>query len=364
MTIRENFGVMCVSLAAGMLLHAGPANAQGCIVARSSSLINGPETAGGYMAPGQWDISIGYRHQFSFRHFVGDVEQKQRIELGTEVMNKINLLNVNVTYQATKRFSFTISAPLLLASRRKNDSPYTTTAQGPGDILVTSQAWLWRPTGESAGNISVGFGVVLPTGRDNVTNSVDALDGQGPHNMVVDYSIQPGTGGYGLNFQWQSFRNLSQSTQIYLNASYVATPQNTNHVLRSTTSTDPLTMYNSISDEYLLEAGVAHTLRILPGVTLTFGPRWEGVPARDLIGDSLGFRRPGYAVSLEPGIQYVHGMSLFTFSVAKAIHRDRTVSVPDSINGTHGDAAFADYVWFAGYSYRFGGRHGAAPHDM
>ena len=29
--------------------------------------------------------------------------------------------------------------------------------------------------------------------------------------------------------------------------------------------------------------------------------------------------------------------------------------MPDRITGSHGDAAFADYVWFASYSYRFGG---------
>lgn len=363
--MKAQRGFLTVFTAAlfGTLLHVQPANAQGCIVARSASLTNGPETAGGYMAPGEWDVSIGYRHQYSFRHFVGDVEQKQRIQLGNQVMNKINLLNLNVTYQATKRFSFTFSAPLLLASRRSNNSPYTTTAQGLGDVLATAQGWLWKPTGESAGNMSFGLGVVLPTGKDNVINRVDAFDGKGPRDVVLDYSVQPGAGGYGLAFQWQSFRNLSRTTQTYLNASYIATPQNTNNVLRSTTSTNPLTKYSSISDQYLVQAGVAHAIRAVRGLTLTFGPRWEGVPAKDLIGDSLGFRRPGYAISLEPGFQYTRGMSLFTFSVGKAIHRDRTRSVPDRIAGTHGDAAFADYVWFAGYSYRFGGRHRAAHHD-
>jgi hypothetical protein len=99
---------------------------------------------------------------------------------------------------------------------------------------------------------------------------------------------------------------------------------------------------------------------------LTFGPRWEGVPAKDLIGDSLGFRRPGYAVSLAPGFQYVRGRSLLTVEVGKAILRDRTRSLPDRISGTHGDAAFADYVWLASYSYRFGGktRHPQVDHDM
>jgi hypothetical protein len=341
------------------------AHAQGCIVARSSSVLaSGPETSGGYMVPGEWDVSIGYRHQFSFRHFVGDVEQKQRIQMGNQVMNKINLLNLNVTYQATPRFSFTASAPLLLASRRANNSPYTTTTQGVGDMYFTAEGWIWKPTGESAGNASFGFGVLLPTGSDGVVNRVDAFDGKGPRDVVADYSIQPGAGGYGLVFQWQSFRNIGGSTQMYLNANYIATPQNTTHVLRTTNSTNPLTMYSSISDEYLMQAGIARPIAKVRGLSVSFGPRWEGVPAKDLIGDNLGFRRPGYAVSLEPGFQYVRGMSLFSFSVAKAIRRDRTRSVPDRISGTHGDAAFADYVWLASYSYRFGGRGHSVHHDM
>jgi hypothetical protein len=347
--------VTTVTIAAGALVQMQPARGQGCIVARSSSTLAGPETQGGYLAPGEFNVTIGYRHQFSFRHFVGDVEQTYRIQQGTQVMNKINLVNVTATYQASRRLSFTASAPLLLASRRANNSPYTTSAQGFGDTLLTAQGWLWDTRENYRGNIAVGFGMMFPTGKDNVTNRVDAFNGKGPQDTVLDYSIQPGSGGYGLVFQWQSFRNVGGATQLFLNASYIATPQNTNGVLRSSTSTNPLTRYNSISDEYLVEAGVARVIRRVRGLALTFGPRWEGVPAKDLIGDSLGFRRPGYAVSLEPGFQYTFGRNLLTASVGKAIHRDRTRSVPDRIAGTHGDAAFADYIWLASYSFRFGG---------
>src|SRR4051794_36976766 len=86
---------------------------QGCIVARSSSVNGGPETEGGYLAPGEFEFTTGLRHQFSFRHFVGDVEQKQRIQQGTQIMNKINLLNFGLTYQLSHRFSVQLDAPLL-----------------------------------------------------------------------------------------------------------------------------------------------------------------------------------------------------------------------------------------------------------
>ena len=89
-------------------------------------------------------------------------------------------------------------------------------------------------------------------------------------------------------FQWQAFKNLPNTTQLYFNGSYIATPQNTNGVLRGSSSSNPLTAYNSISDQYLLEAGVAHALKRVRGLTLTFGPRWEGVPAMFAFRDQDG----------------------------------------------------------------------------
>src|SRR5689334_6088889 len=203
-------------------LHVPQAGAQGCIVARSSSLVSGPETAGGYMAQGEWDVSIGYRHQYSFRHFVGDVEQKQRIQIGNQVMNKINLENFNLTYQITPRFSVTGSMPLLLASRRSNNSPYTTTSQGIGDTSLLVSGWLWNPKSKTRGNISIGLGVSLPTGRNNVINNVDSFNGAGPQPVYLDYSIQPGTGGWGIILQWQAFRALGHEAAVFFSGNYIS----------------------------------------------------------------------------------------------------------------------------------------------
>jgi hypothetical protein len=349
-------------VAAAILVPSATLYGQGCILARSSSDAGGPESQGGYLSPGEFEFTLGMRHQFSFRHYVGDVEQTYRIQQGTQVMNKINLLTFDLDYQVSRRFSLQIDAPLLLASRRKNDSPYTLTAQGIGDIIVSGQGWVWNPAENTRGNIAFTFGAMLPSGKDDVMNRVDAFNGQGPQNMLVDYSIQPGSGGYGIVFGWQAFKNLGNLAQAYFNGSYIATPQDTNGVVRSTTA--PLLEQSvSISDEYLLESGFAVPIPEVRGLSITAGPRWEGVPAHDLIGNNDGFRRPGYAVSIETGFQYARGRHLVTFTIAKAIRRDRTVSYPDSVYGTHGDAAFADYVWLGSYSVRFGGHHpGHASH--
>jgi hypothetical protein len=360
---RFSLTLILAVFAIGSFCSLQPAWGQGCIVARSNGEVGGPQSEGGYLAPGEINFAIDYRHQFSFRHFIGPTEQTQRLALGTEVMNKINLENVVVTYQMTPRFSVTASMPVLSASRRSNNSPYTNTTAGIGDTSFMVSGWLWNPQENKRGNVQFGIGLSLPTGRDNLTNMVDKFDGKGLVSSLPDYSIQPGSGGYGIAFQWVAYKNVRHE-QLYFNGSYLATPQDVNNVLRSTsTNAATLTQYASISDQYLLEAGIAHPISKIRGLTLTLGPRMEGVPAHDLIGDALGFRRPGFAISLEPGFQYAHNGSAFTFQFGKALYRDRTRSEADIITGGHGDAAFADWVWLASYSYRIPTRHKEAhPH--
>jgi hypothetical protein len=342
-----------------------PAWGQGCIVARSNGDVGGPESEGGYLQPGDFDFDIGYRHQFSYIHFVGPTEQSYRVADGTEVENKINLENLSVTYQLTSRFSITADVPVLTASRHTNDSPVIYTSSGIGDSSFMVQGWLWNPKENKRGNIQISFGLLAPTGKDNVANVVDAQTGKGPVYTIVDYSIQPGQGSWGLPLQWVTYKNWANN-QLYFNGDYVMMLQDTNNVVRTGAAANPLTLtqYNAVSDQYLLEAGVAHPISRIRGLTITFGPRMEGVPSRNLlpVGNNLGFRRPGFAISLEPGIQYSRGRSVFSAEIARAIYRDRTRSVPDDLTGGHGDAAFANYVWLASYSFRFS-PHGSPHHD-
>ena len=58
-------------------------------------------------------------------------------------------------------------------------------------------------------------------------------------------------------------------------------------------------------------------------------------------------------VAVEPALAYVAGKNTITLGVPFAIYRNRLVSVADEANGTHGDAAFADYLILVGYSRRF-----------
>jgi len=106
-------------LLAGFLYIAPPALlGQGCIIAHSFGEVGGPTTQGGYLQPGHWQLTIGYRHQYSFRHFVGSTEQVYRTQTNSAVRNRINLFTADLTYQITNRWSVDFNLPLEFASRR------------------------------------------------------------------------------------------------------------------------------------------------------------------------------------------------------------------------------------------------------
>ena len=337
--------------------------AQGCIVARSPQQIlpgidqNGlPTGQGGFLQPGHFQLTIGERHQYSFQHFVGDVYQEYRAQLHNQVQNRINIVTADLMYQWTPRISFEINMPFLFASRKTQNSPVKYQASGLGDIILAANTWILNPKKPYRGNASVGIGLLMPTGNDDVQNTTNST-GSGPVVRVtapVDYSIQPGNGGYGMVMQWQGFRAVGNHLIFYIDGDYIASQGGNNGVQRATSTTTPLNNFVARSDQYLLEGGVSIPIEQVRGLAVVFGARDEGVPARNLFpNDNDGFRRPGFAVSAGPGVQYGRGSNILSGSVFKAIHRDRTTSVPDEVYGTHGDAAFAQYVWLASYTHRF-----------
>ncbi|HZP03487.1 MAG TPA: transporter [Terracidiphilus sp.] len=359
-TARRNLKAAGILVSAILLtLSLRSASGQGCVLARSPE--DGmPTGQGGILAPGHFQLTIGERHQFSYQHFVGDVYQVTRQQAHNQVENRINLITANLTYQWTPRISVEVDAPFLFASRKTENSPIKYQASGVGDTIFGFNAWIRNPSRSPKTNVSVGLGIMVPTGNDDVTNNVNTnTTGTGAATNVVtpvDYSIQPGNGGWGLVMQWAGYTPAGKSMILYWDGDYIATQGGTNGVQRGATlsSTQPLNNYVAISDQYLVEAGALLPVWHEHGIGATFGPRWEGVPSRNLFPVSNdGFRRPGFAVTLGPGIQYAHGPNLLQAGVYKAVHRDRTTSYPDSVYGSHGDAAFAQYVWLASWTHRF-----------
>jgi hypothetical protein len=305
---------------------------------------------------------LGYRYQPSHRHFVGDVENVSRAQLHTEIYNLYHLLDVGVERQVNERWSVFASLPMVFAHRNQLYAPTAKyVVNGIGDVSFGARAWIFKPPTESGNNISVGLSIKTPTGKSDASQAA-TLNGQ-TIVATADQSIQAGDGGWGFALDAQGFRRMKKiDTQLYFSGVYLFNPMGTNgaYTFRSFPQLNHREDYMSITDQYLFRAGFGHVVPrvrgLIPtirGLAVSFGARWEGVPAHDVFGSSNGFRRPGYALSLDPGLLYTRNNYTFTVNGPWAVRRDRTRSVPDVLNGIHGDAAFADYTVILSLGHRF-----------
>jgi thiol-disulfide isomerase/thioredoxin len=332
------------------------------VISRSGLESNGAE-GGGYLRPGDWTSSVGVRHVYSHVHFSGPTENFSRAQLGTEVQSKTNIDTLTATYQLTPRLSLTGTLPFVYASRRQQAQYATLHTSGIGDISLGAQYWVRSPKSENAGanNAQVGLSLLIPSGNDRQSNVVATSYGAATSTQYPDYSVQPGAGTWGMIMSWQAFQNLGNNTIAFVDGSYVMTQGGyhsfwTSHGGTSNSAPSPtlgMTQFDAIQDQYMLEVGASHPAPRIRGLGMTVTVRAEGVPAHNLIGNDLGFRRPGFGLALTPGVIYTRGHNMLQFSVGKVMVRDRTKSVAEEINGVHeGDAAFANYVWMAGYTLR------------
>lgn len=321
---------------------------------------------------GTWQVNIGYRHFNSFRHFVGDVEQKQRIEQGTQVINDAHAMDFGLSYMINPRLSLSINLPLQSNDRSSlyehygnsttanpEQKRFHTKSQGIGDLRLSASYWIKDPSKAPRFNFALGAGVKLPTGDAGVEDDFHKLDKEKKDYTIrkpVDQSIQLGDGAVGFNVDIQGYFTFNKSLTLYYNGFYLFNPKEVNSVKRdpTSTSTEP-SAYFSVADQFAGRLGVSYALPI-KGFSLMAGGRVEGVPAIDVFGGSDGFRRPGYIASVEPGIAYMNGKFSAAVTVPVALYRNRIKSYSDRQDPTgvrHGDAAFADYLISANISRWF-----------
>lgn len=351
--------------------------AQGCVAIRQMGC-SGSTANSSLLTKGQWQASANYRYFRSYKHFRGSHEEKERVELGTEVINLTHALDLGLSYSLSNRLSVSATLPIISYDRSSLYEHYgnSTTANpeqkrfhtgafGIGDLRLSGAYWLLNPEKHTKTNISVGVGIKLPTGNENVNDEFHKRKAtDGTDSIVVkpvDQSIQLGDGGVGVSLEVQAFTSLSERFLLYFSGFYMSNPRETNKTLTrgGTVATgEPLTAYHSVADQMAGRLGVNYVVWPAKGLAINAGGRMEGVPAKDLIGGSEGFRRPGYVVSAEPGLSFQRRNTFVTFNVPVALYRNRVKSVFDLADPTgqrHGDAAFADYSINIGLTWRFGG---------
>jgi hypothetical protein len=395
------------ALALGCATHPS-ALAQGCIAVRGGGLCpNGLSLADPNLHTGahEWQVGVGYRWLHSFRHFAGDEETRNalgqtREEAGTEVTNDSHFFDVTASYQITPRFSSSLVLPFVYSDRSSlyehtgnaAGQRYHTSAGGLGDLRLSGYAWLWNPESMPQGNIQLGLGLKAPTGDYEADDTF--ITPTGPETHYVDQSIQPGDGGWGFSAELFAWRQLHPRISTFLQAFYLFNPEDVNGVSTETANVRGKTIANlrsraaagdpryqayldnatalgynnevaledvmSIADQYLARGGFAVSLVPSWGLSLSLGGRIEGVPVEDALGDTDGFRRPGYAVSIEPGLGWMRGRWSAQLLAPVALYRNRQASVADERYGeitgagtVPGDAAFADFTIIANVAFQF-----------
>lgn len=362
--------------------------------------ITSPSLGGSpYQEGGSWTASIAHRWQYSDKHFVDDVQQHYREAEGSEVINDVHLIDMGVGYAISKRFGLNLSVPYQKATRSQalrdprflrdaagnpvldaegrnvflNPSGiettegatngavvarYQTEANGMGDIKLLATGWVFDPETFEKGNVSVGLGILFPTGDKDVqdipkrTRVVrggagvdDTFTIEDAPSQNVDNSIQPGAGAWGIIFDLYAWRQLVENVTLFMSGTYIATPEADAGVL---SGAGPQIW--SVGDSYLVRLGAGYTFWPDIGLTFTLGLRAEGSPSVDLIGESTGRRRPGYAISVEPGLVWAKHGWVAAFSTPVAFYRNRTTSFGA---GAPGDAAFADFITMLSISKKF-----------
>lgn len=345
-------------LAALLAVSSTRVFAQGCVAAhanqRTMSELVKLYDGGSH---GSWSIhnltvNIGYRVYNSNKYFIGD----QEIDRPNAVRNHQNIFDVGVEYRLSPRWSLIADVPVFDGTRNQVYPPTGIfQVSGIGDMTVGAQSWIFRPPSENGGNIAVSASLKIPTGINDATGS--ALYKGRTIKATADQSIQPGDGGWGFVLGAQGYKRLWHTGDVYGQGQYLFNPMDTNGV--ATFRSQPGQGVMSVTDQYLYRAGLSQGIPKvhgigLGGLALSLGVRGEGVPVRDLIGSSNGFRRPGNIVSLDPGLMFNVRRTTFSVNGPWALYRNRPPSVPEIENKTaNGDAFFADYTVIVSLTHHF-----------
>ncbi len=346
--------------------------AQGCVAIRGISACGNLTLDGNVnLSKGEFLSQASLRYFKSFRHFRGTTEETNRIEDGTEVINHSYFLDLSLNYGITNRLYANLVIPMVYHNRSSmyehgGNPPnglgerHETSSHGLSDIRAGVGYWLFNPEKIHKFNYAIGLGIKLPTGKYDYN---DTFYNQGPNrdedrDAVVDQSIQPGDGGTGFSIEMQGFQSLSHSFVLISNFYYLFNVQETNGVLTRNGRSE-----FSCPDQFAVRLGAFYNIG-MSGFSAYLGGRAEGVPSSDVIGGSAGYRRPGYVLSIEPGLSYTKKSISINLNVPIAIQRNRTQSYEDKKATEEtgifrqGDAAFADYLVTASVLYRFGGKKG------
>jgi hypothetical protein len=363
-------------------------SAQGCVAVRQMGGLSLCSSNSYNLNKGEFQVGVNYRYFHSWRHYVGTKEQPQRQLTGgghdvngNDRGNAVNIYShaadLNISYGLTKRIQLNATLPyvhnersqVLRQTKPKVDTfRYSVYAQGIADVRMSVNYWVLDPEKAEKGNMMIGLGVKLNTGKHDIYDDAPQSDGT-TKSVVMDQAIQPGDGGVGFSVEFQGFRKIYKGLYGFANGYYLFNPKQSNGTFKSAASTG-LEGYNvyACPDQYFGRAGFMTSVGKHQNLNISLAGRLEGIPAYDALGGQVAYRRPGYVVAVESGLSYRLGKHSFSLNVPVNVVRNRIQSaadiasqnlqnskITDASKYVHvqGDAAFADYSLNFGYTFRF-----------
>ena len=324
------------------------------MAARHMSLSLGTRDIG-YLEPGKWEMTISYRFLHSENIYVGSQERPQIKAAGLEPQINANSFDFSFRFGLAKRFSTTVTAPIIHSAASIVHPDGVRRDIGPGakvaDLRVVGTFWVFDPETHFDGNLSVGFGVKTPSA--NEASNGTFFTPSGPMERPVDISQQPGDGGWGIIFEGSWYQRAFKNTTAYAAGFYMFSPENTNGVVPPQSNNLADQFFMSVPDQYHARAGLNLPLWPDQGLAASLGVRVDGIPVTDAFGDSDGFRRPGYIVYIEPGVTFMKGKNAFNFWVPVAVARSIHTSTLDAQRGVLTGGGLADFLVLLGYTRRF-----------
>lgn len=335
-----------------------------------------------YLQPHHFQLDTTFRAlKTSFPNFTG---YRKNNSITSGVRNKQEITELVGTYQVNKQASLSFAIPFvngsfsyLYGNVPKPFLKFPTAFQDPlhnrprtrmrgrgvGDMTLVAHTWLFPTKRYTTGNVQVGFGVKFPTGHFDEKSVFPQIDGSNNRVHSNDQSIQPGDGGYGIITDISAFKMVRlpviKAATFYGFGTYLINPRNTNGApsiiqgllgQKAGQKALPAEITNSVPDQYLGELGASIPVPFIKGLYHSYACRIEGVPTKDWIGGSSGFRRPGFVLFQEPGFSYSYGKNVWSFNMPVRVFQNvMTVQV----DHRHADATLAHVIFLARYTRRF-----------
>jgi hypothetical protein len=324
-------------------------------------------------APGSIDFGIHYRWFDAAVPYSGNLRQSmlesQNIH---EIFNSHNIVFA-VNYTLNRRFSFFASIPLVYNQKSSVLEHSMVNGQfvalqrritegiGLGDLITGAHFTILDGTDSISRSLKFGLGIKIPTGA---YNQRDIWYNAGPQRSdvlrTVDAAIQPGDGSWGFLADLRGSVSLLSFLGVYGEARYLFNPADNNGVrtFRSFISEEFSEEEEmSVTDQYMFRGGISLG-KVGSPLVFSSGIRMDGVPVNDLIGESSGFRRPGYAVSWENTVMVQSDRFSVYFSLPYIYYQQRHRSNPEARyaaqtgSSGYGDASFSRFMICAGLTAR------------